>query len=146
MRIKKTFQGSLPENTVVNTQSDSQTNAYSCDYLNKSLKYSTSETFTGKYWIDGKKIYRLVMPITTNGTYIENGFRFTWVSLSDLNISTLTEDTGWVNTSNRRISTSSDDLKFWYLTDKRLQIGANNSYVTTSSSGYAILEYTKTTD
>ena len=34
MRIKKTFQGNLPENTVVNTQSDSQTNAYSCEYVN----------------------------------------------------------------------------------------------------------------
>lgn len=35
MRIKKTFQGSLPENTVVNTQSNSQTNTYSCEYVNE---------------------------------------------------------------------------------------------------------------
>lgn len=35
MRIKKTFQGNLPENTVINTQSDSQTNAYSCEYANE---------------------------------------------------------------------------------------------------------------
>jgi hypothetical protein len=38
MRIKKTFQGSLPENTVVNTQSDSQINAYSCEYANNNFK------------------------------------------------------------------------------------------------------------
>lgn len=37
MRIKKTFQGSLPENTVVNTQSNSQVNAYSCNYLNNKI-------------------------------------------------------------------------------------------------------------
>lgn len=37
MRIKKTFQGSLPENKILNTQSDSQTDTYSCDYLNPSL-------------------------------------------------------------------------------------------------------------
>jgi len=38
MRIKKTFQGNLPENTVVNTQSNSQTNAYSCKYADNEYK------------------------------------------------------------------------------------------------------------
>lgn len=51
MRIKKTFQGSLPENTVVNTQSDSQTNAYSCEYINEhfggTVLYSNSTGTTG---------------------------------------------------------------------------------------------------
>ena len=35
MKIKKMYQGNLPENTVVNTQSDSQINAYSCEYANE---------------------------------------------------------------------------------------------------------------
>lgn len=56
MRIKKTFQGNLPENTVVNTQSNSQTNAYSCEYVNKLHTYSTSEQRIGT-WIDGKPVY-----------------------------------------------------------------------------------------
>ena len=34
MRIKKTFQGEIPENKIVNMQSDSQTDTYSCDYAN----------------------------------------------------------------------------------------------------------------
>lgn len=34
MRIKKMFQGQLPENKIVNTKSNSQTDTYSCDYIN----------------------------------------------------------------------------------------------------------------
>lgn len=47
MRIKKTFQGSLPENTVVNTQSDSQTNAYSCEYANNNIKSKFDRLWSG---------------------------------------------------------------------------------------------------
>ena len=35
--------------------------------INIDRNYSTSETFTGKYWIDGKKIYRKVV-IGNTGT------------------------------------------------------------------------------
>lgn len=46
------------------------TNAY------KGIKYSTSETFTGNYWIDGKPIYRKVIndttPATGNATFGAN--------------------------------------------------------------------------
>lgn len=34
MRIKKIYQGNLPENKIVNTQSNSQTDTYSCNYIN----------------------------------------------------------------------------------------------------------------
>lgn len=34
MRIKKMYQGQLPENKIVNTKSNSQTDTYSCDYIN----------------------------------------------------------------------------------------------------------------
>lgn len=37
MKIKKTYQGSLPDNKIVNTESNSQTDTYSCDYLNPSF-------------------------------------------------------------------------------------------------------------
>ena len=37
MRIKKMFQGETPANKILNTYSDSQTDTYSCDYLNKML-------------------------------------------------------------------------------------------------------------
>ena len=35
MRIKKIYQGELPENKILNTESTSQTDTYSCDYINK---------------------------------------------------------------------------------------------------------------
>jgi hypothetical protein len=34
MRIRKTFQGEVPENKIVNTYSNSNTDAYSCDIVN----------------------------------------------------------------------------------------------------------------
>lgn len=34
MRIKKMYQGNLPENKILNTESTSQTDTYSCDYIN----------------------------------------------------------------------------------------------------------------
>ena len=37
MRIKKMFQGQLPENKIVNTKSNSQTDTYSCDYINNMI-------------------------------------------------------------------------------------------------------------
>lgn len=44
MRIKKTYQGSLPENKIVNTQSESQTDTYSCNYMNENF-YSVGSVY-----------------------------------------------------------------------------------------------------
>lgn len=47
------------------------------DKLNNLEHYSTEETFTGKYWIDGKKIYRKVISVSnreiSNATLISTG-------------------------------------------------------------------------
>lgn len=37
MKIKKIYQGELPENKILNTQSTSQTDTYSCEYINNLL-------------------------------------------------------------------------------------------------------------
>lgn len=37
MRIRKTFQGEIPENKIVNMKSNSQTDAYSCDFANNTF-------------------------------------------------------------------------------------------------------------
>lgn len=49
----------------------------------KGFHYSTTETFTGKYWIDGKQIYSKVIniPAQTAGTEFD-------IDLSDLSIAT----------------------------------------------------------
>ena len=45
MKIKKIYQGSLPENKILNENSNSQTDTYSCDYLNN-LELTSEITFT----------------------------------------------------------------------------------------------------
>lgn len=54
MRIRKVYQGNLADNKIVNAASNSQTNTYSCDYINtkasiycKSLANNSSITFNG---------------------------------------------------------------------------------------------------
>lgn len=88
MLIKKTFQGEIPENKIVNARSQSLTDTYSCDYINNNSgdalpinsvvyysgstvpegytqvadpsvdTYSTTEQTTNKVWIDGRPVYR----------------------------------------------------------------------------------------
>lgn len=57
MKIQKKFQGTVPENKILDTYSDSQTDVYSCNYVNKLNNYSTNEQVVGT-WIDGKPLYR----------------------------------------------------------------------------------------
>lgn len=73
MKIKKTFQGVIPENKILNAESASQTDTYSCDYINEKVKeiYSTEEVRIGT-WIDGKPLYRKVInakPTISNSSY-----------------------------------------------------------------------------
>ena len=66
--IRKTSETRALAGNIVNAYSTSQNSAYSCDYLNDCNTYSTSETFTGKYWVDGKPIYRSTYTGTTSST------------------------------------------------------------------------------
>ena len=53
MRIKKTFQGTLPENKILNTSSDSQTDTYSCDYINQEINTLTETVLFNTTESDG---------------------------------------------------------------------------------------------
>lgn len=55
MKIKKMYQGNVPDNKILNTQSDSQTDTYSCDYLNNSVVVESGTTGIWRYkkWSDG---------------------------------------------------------------------------------------------
>lgn len=107
--------------------------------------YSTSEVKTNKVWIDDKPIYRKIVPITDNGTYNESGKRFTWTNSNINNLSQVTDLFCVINYSNRALTSSSNEVDIYYLTDKRLQFAVSTNY-TAGSSGYVIIEYTKTTD
>lgn len=61
MQLRKVFQGEIPENKIMNSYTESNTDAYSCDYVNEKLNaielFSTKEQRIGT-WIDGKPLYR----------------------------------------------------------------------------------------
>ena len=126
---------------VQNTYSTSQTDTYSCDYINKLNTYSTTEQKVGT-WIDGKSIYRKVIEannvsLSSSGVNIPSGITNVGV-VTKLDINMKFTDNSW--------------FSFWHLTDIKL---ANNNDITlyTDSSStatfpkiYIIIEYTKTTD
>lgn len=68
--IKKMSSVELPKinGSVVDTfnVTDKTTNAPSIRAVENILSYSTEETFTGQYWIDGRKIYRKAFAGTTS--------------------------------------------------------------------------------
>lgn len=84
MRIKKMYQGTVPENKILNTKSDSQTDVYSCDYLNKISSYSEDEVKINATWINGKPIYKRtfifdVVSATNYTQQIIGDFETAWI-------------------------------------------------------------------
>lgn len=76
MRIRKTFQGEIPENKIINMQSDSQTDAYSCAYLNNMIGDSAIEIgLTARY--DYTAVGWQVTPINYNYTNVQIGSKLT---------------------------------------------------------------------
>lgn len=143
MRIKKTSQTTPVQAEVVNTYSESESNAYSCNYVNNINNYSTSETFTGKHWVNGKPIYRKVL----NNISIIEGTAHT-IETGITNIENLTKLEGILkNTGNSQYV----DIPAYY--SPTIFISANYKYdenriyydsATFSGTAIIILEYTKT--
>ena len=67
MRIRKTYQTVVPTGKVLNSESNSLNDTYSCNYINNINKYSTEEQVIGK-WIDGKPLYRKIISHTITGS------------------------------------------------------------------------------
>ena len=104
--------------------------------------YSTSEQFTGQYWIDGKKIYRKVIPFTsTQGV--------SSVSVSGCNIDVLVSSRVFIKNTNggdycvgSYYDTSNDSFNYYLNRGKAyfvLRSGTTYAYGT----GYMTIEYTK---
>ena len=105
--------------------------------MNAERSYSTSEVNTGKKWIDGKLVYRKVveytLPQSSGGSYDSAGaFSLTGID----NIITAIAFNNYDNGAK-----ASTDVAF-----ENGNILIEKSYTGTSCSGYAIVEYTKTTD
>lgn len=63
--IIKAFQSSGTVANVSTATTTSDTDTYSCNYINQNNTYSTSEIKTNKVWIDDKPIYRKVISVNS---------------------------------------------------------------------------------
>lgn len=144
-KIRKTTQTVGVVGTVADEYTEDTRAVYNAPYINDCNKYSTDEVFTGKYWIDGKKIYgkTFVNPsiaISTSGSTLGTISNIdTWTG-SDYRISAPNSKnsgrTGYLNSSYYSgIQVSTNGTVSVYGHD-----GQNNVYAQVT------IEYTKTTD
>lgn len=144
--IIKAFQSAGTVANVSTTTTTSDTDTYSCNYINSMDKYSTNEIKTNKIWIDGKPIYRKVLNIGTVDFYSSTDNHFTH-GIDDL-------DTMLNVTYSMYFPGDNCYYKQW---DKIITIKSSStrvSFTTSSMSGTyvrftnvkIVLEYTKTTD
>lgn len=111
--------------------------------------YSTSEVDTGKTWIDGKKIYRKVVNL---GSLPKNTIKTTAHGITNADRFVDIRAIAYVSNSNTHLpipyvhsgSNMADSLGI-YVNATNVAISSPN-YDFSLYSGYAILEYTKTTD
>ena len=102
--------------------------------VSKAMSYSTTEHFTGKYWIDGKKIYRKVSIATLNQQVDTSAYKNTGAPLPNN-----------AETYIRIISTQRTGNAFYYsVSNATLYIAAVTTMNALAGTAY-ILEYTKTT-
>ena len=147
MRIKKTTETTPRTSETLNVESNSTKDAYSCDYSNKRNTYSTDEVFTGKYWIDGKKIYRkyITFQHTKAGNYIYT---------HNLGIDCVISCDALCTVANQTVSSNGYRPMPYIVSESNyLRIGSikENTIETTAGEWtnntiYLTLEYTKTTN
>jgi len=120
--------------------------------LNQGNKYSTEETFTGKYWTNGKKIYRKV--ISVNNKEINSA---TLISTGISNLKDLISLSGiYYNATYKTkvpyplLQNTGTVINCTYLENANgnyIAFVGNETYTGSSDRTHTfILEYTKTTD
>lgn len=151
MKLIKTYQGQLPENKILNTKSTSQTDTYSCDYINKNIEtlqkrnnYYTEEQITGN-WIDGKPIYRKVI-VNTIKKSGSNIFDLSSVGLNNVDKYITLKSISNGDPINEDYYTTNADLLRTLINYNGLYIQLGTSYPSVPCLVYTIVEYTKTTD
>lgn len=146
MRIKKTSETRPLASHTVNAYSESESNAYSCDYVNGALDYSTEEVNTHKKWVDGKDIYRKVIYIsalpssTGPATAYSPGITGTINFIKSL---TGTTSNGIIMNGNRPENASAEIGLFFDMSSANIMISVGQDR--SNLSAYVTLEYTKTT-
>lgn len=146
--IIKAFQSAGTVANVSATTTSSDTDTYSCNYINQNNTYSTSETLTGKIWIDGKPIYRKVVLINSiSGTNVNEIAVPTNIDTMLPNVCGIVYDNsgnGYFINYNNVYNTGQDIGAFYYKAHNCISIKQYAEF--NINNGYIIIEYTKTTD
>ena len=132
---------------VSNAYSTSQSDTYSCDYINDCETYSTSEVKTNKTWIDGKPIYRKVLSFP-NGTGSTSEVAYNLSDYGITNVSTIfmVHPSYYSNAGTYYPFTFYDGNRFTIaLSTTQMKVILGYSSISTSPF-IVTLEYTKTTD
>ena len=129
--------GTLPTNCLVAITDDSQDN-----------NYSTDEVLTGKFWIDGKPIYRKVIDC---GALPNNTTKRTAHNIQNLETVVSLEgkayrpsDGLWINIPHVNTSSLASGLSI-VVYNGNIEMGDGVDYSTFTTS-FVIIEYTKSTD
>ena len=149
MLIKKIFQGEIPENKILNAESTSQTDTYSCDYINN-LSVNTLQIFSLEEqrigtWIDGKPLYQK----TIDFGFMESVNVFKHVPHNVANVDKIWVDRSssyFVDPSMNYYDVSDYD---WHTSVNATNVSgvvASDGYDRTTSRMYITIRYTKTTD
>lgn len=145
--IRKTSETRALAGNIVNDYNDSQTSAYSTEYINDMNTYSTDETFTGKYWIDGKKIYTKTITVSrTSGTFYSITFD------SNSNIDTIVDITGICRNGSLGwgfYRVNDDDQYRYYIgnySKGNISISVGNNFPSPTHTAHITMLYTKITD
>ena len=144
--IIKAFQSSGTVADVSTTTTTSDTDTYSCNYINSMDKYSTNEIKTNKIWIDGKPIYRKVLSYSSS--YANTGSRTITHNLGVDNYTNIV--CGFLNYAGTtfpipRIANDGNNVGISSISSNSLIIDVATA-ITSYSNLILVLEYTKTTD
>ena len=135
----------IPEEGVI--QFDGTEDEIPEGYEKINIGYSLEETLTGKMWINGKPIYRVVVSTGNlpNNTYKE-------IDISNLNIDSCITMSGYYTSGtayypfNIPRPKEGNNFGVALFLSNRTTLTIETGHDRTSLWGYAILEYTKTTD
>lgn len=143
--IIKAFQSAGVVASVVNTQKESDTDVYNCNYINNLNTYSTEEKRVGT-WIDGKPLYSKTISFETSN----NMNIFLDIQLSNIDTIFIDESASFIINNIETLGVNwyyaeTDWIRTWY------HKGQNNLRSKSPSSlgvrtAYVTLKYTKTTD
>lgn len=146
MKIKKMYQGTVPENKILDTYSTSATDTYSCNYVNGLVTYSTDEIRVGT-WIDGKPIYRKVASFTATSDNAQS------LTIPVQNVNMIIEGrfilkgSDFCAVDHTYILSTSNEIGKWVFTIHEADVSVTISKtIQNTGTYYIILEYTKTTD